>query len=122
MAQRDTFVREASKIFQEYAYDLGEDDISSILSNEAYNYWVELSSINSILTERGRQVLSFMQNNVGKFYNMFTAKDIGEGTGLPTRTAAGSTKGLIENGYVTSYSNSPVIYSLTDKGLDSRFE
>lgn len=46
----------------------------------------------------------------------FKAKDIAEGTALPSRKASGAMRKLVNDGYVEKWGNSPVNYALTEQG------
>lgn len=57
-----------------------------------------------------------MQENMGE--NKFKSKDIGERLGISGRSVSGSIRSLIALGYVEKISNEPVVYALTDAGMN----
>ena len=71
---------------------------------------------NSDLTENGMKVLKYMQLNFEKHNNLFTARSIGEGLFLSSRSIAGTMRKLINDGYAEKTGNNPVYYSLTEEG------
>lgn len=87
------------------------------LSEEALEYFNSLKEgkTSGGITEKGQQILDFMQENKDKFDNQFKAADIGEGLGVSGRSVSGSMKKLITDGYVIKLTPSPnVTYGLTD--------
>lgn len=73
-------------------------------------------------TENGKLILSYIQQNKDTFNNLFKAKDIADGIGITSRTVSGAMRKLVTDGYVEKLGESPVTYSLTDKGLSITFE
>lgn len=69
-------------------------------------------------TENGKAVLSFMKENKDMYGNLFKAKDVGEGMGISSKTASGAMRKLVTDGYVEKMGENPVVYSLTDKGVE----
>jgi len=68
------------------------------------------------ITENGKNIIIFMQNNIEKMNNLFKAKDIGEGLFTSSRTISGAMRKLVTDGYVTKFGESPITYSLTEQG------
>jgi len=66
-------------------------------------------------TPIGIQILEFMQQSAAK---SFKAKDIAEGTMLPSRKASGAMRKLVNDGYVEKYGENPVNYMITTKGKE----
>ena len=73
-------------------------------------------------TENGKKILIFMQENKDKYNNLFKAKDIGEGLLISSKGASGSLRKLITDGYAEKVGSEPVIYSLTEKGIEATTE
>lgn len=71
-------------------------------------------------TDNGKLVLTFMQENKDTYNNLFKAKDIGEGLGISSRTASGAMRKLVTDGFVEKMSESPVVYSITQKGIEAK--
>ena len=81
---------------------------------EVYN---ELRGQNNkpLLTESGIQILEYLQ---GCDTNYLKAKDIAEGMDVPSRKISGSMRKLVTDGFVEKTGQNPVIYNLTEKGLN----
>lgn len=67
-----------------------------------------------ILTDNGKQVLLYMREHLD--IPTFKAKDIAEGLFVNSRGVSGSLRKLVTDGFVEKMGESPVIYSLTEKG------
>lgn len=67
------------------------------------------------LTEVGAQLLEYLQTQGDV---RLKAKDISEGMGISSRKIAGAMRKLTTDGFVSKHGQSPVIYSLTDKGKE----
>lgn len=73
--------------------------------------------IKNNFTETGLKILKVMQENQEKYLNIFSAKQIGELLFISPRSASGSMRKLISDGYVKKEKSSErVSYSLTDEG------
>lgn len=66
-------------------------------------------------TEIGVQILEFMQQSTLKSCK---AKEIAEGTVLPSRKVSGAMRKLVNDGYVEKYGENPVNYMITTKGKE----
>ena len=67
-----------------------------------------------ILTDNGKLILGYLQNNP----NMpaVKARDIAEGLFISSRTVSGAIRKLVTDGFVEKIGQDPVIYSITEKG------
>ena len=74
------------------------------------------------MTENGKKLLSWMQENVEKMSNMFTSKEIAEALFTSGRSIAGSMRKLTADGYVEKTGKDPVKYSLTEVGKSYQLE
>ena len=74
------------------------------------------------ITENGIKIIQFMQEYHVKFNNVFSARSIGEGIFSSGRSAAGSMKKLVTDGYVMKEGKDPVMYSLTEAGKSLQFD
>lgn len=74
------------------------------------------------MTENGKNILSWMQENVDKMTNIFTSKEIAEALFTSGRSVAGSMRKLVSDGYVEKIGKDPVQYSLTDMGKDYKLD
>ena len=70
-------------------------------------------------TENGKKVLEYMQQNKELHNNVFNAKEVGEGLNVTSRTASGAMRKLVTDGYIEKIGTNPVIYSLTQKGINT---
>lgn len=66
----------------------------------------------SEITENGKMILTFMQENKIAYNNLFKAKDIADGLGTSSRAVSGSMRKLVKDGYVNKVGKEPVIYEL----------
>ena len=73
-------------------------------------------------TDNGRKILQFMQESKDTFNNLFKAKDIGEQLSISSRTVSGGMRKLVTDGYVEKIGTNPVIYAITEKGVNVAFE
>ena len=69
-----------------------------------------------VITDKGAEILSYIQNNYQNYKNMFSAKVIAEGMGAATKSVSASMRGLVTGGFLEKISDKPVIYSITDAG------
>ena len=74
------------------------------------------------MTENGKKLLSWMQENVGTMTNLFTSKEAAEALFTSGRSIAGSMRKLIADGYVEKTGKDPVKYSLTEAGKSYQLE
>lgn len=74
------------------------------------------------MTENGRKLLSWMQENVDTMTNLFTSKEAAEALFTSGRSIAGSMRKLINDGYVKKIGKDPVQYSLTEVGKNYQFD
>ena len=67
-----------------------------------------------VLTDNGKLILQYMQNNTDR--PTFKARDIAEGLFISSRGVSGSLRKLVNDGFADKIGESPVIYTLTEKG------
>ena len=60
-----------------------------------------------------------MRDNKDQYNNVFKAKEIGEGLGISSRTASGSMRKLVSDGFIEKIGSEPVIYAVTLAGLEA---
>lgn len=113
MSKKDNFIAEVQKFI---------DDGVITFSDDAQTYFEALKTVvekeSPAFTENGKIVLNYMKSNKDNYNNLFKAKDIGEGLAISSRTASGALRKLVSDGYVEKLGESPVVYSLTTKGVD----
>ena len=91
------------------------------------NYFFEDFKNNKIknsgaMTENGKKLLSWMQENVDTMTNLFTSKEAAEALFTSGRSIAGSMRKLVNDGYVEKTGKDPVQYSLTEAGKNYQFD
>ena len=74
------------------------------------------------MTENGKKLLSWMQENVDSMTNLFTSKEAAEALFTSGRSIAGSMRKLVNDGYVEKTGKNPVQYSLTEAGKNYQFD
>lgn len=74
------------------------------------------------MTENGKKLLSWMQENVDTMTNLFTSKEAAEALFTSGRSIAGSMRKLVNDGYVEKTGKDPVQYSLTEAGKNYQFD
>ena len=116
MTKREKFIQCVQKeIFDRagvYIEIYNDGDWEDIVS-----YWNEFNKTDKSkntgeITELGQKILQFMQT----CENAMTAKEIGEGLFMSSRSVSGAMRKLITCGYVVRQNVNPVMYALTDSG------
>lgn len=74
----------------------------------------EVQDEKPVLTDNGKQILMYMQQNTDK--TAFKAREIAEGLFISSRGVSGSLRKLVNDGFADKMSENPVIYTLTEKG------
>jgi len=74
------------------------------------------------MTENGKKLLSWMQDNVDTMTNLFTSKEAAEALFTSGRSIAGSMRKLVNDGYAEKTGKDPVQYSLTEAGKNYQFD
>ena len=67
-----------------------------------------------VLTDSGKRILDYLQKNPDKV--MLKARDIAEDLYISSRGVSGALRKLVSDGFVEKMGESPVIYSITEKG------
>lgn len=67
-----------------------------------------------IMTEKGKMILQYMQDNMTT--HTWKARDIADGLGITSRGVSGSMRKLAADNFVERIGENPIIYMLTDKG------
>ena len=124
MSKKEKFIEEI-EILMEQALSC-QEMIFEGLSSDALDFWNGLNATGDsekpAFTENGKLILKYMQDNKDTYNNLFKAKDIGEGLGISSRTASGAARKLVTDGYIEKVGKDPVVYSLTQKGIETIFE
>lgn len=70
-------------------------------------------------TDNGKAILQYLQEvPVG----MYKARDIAEGMFIASKSVSGAMRKLVTDGYVEKIGKDPVVYTITEKGLNVKFE
>ena len=113
MTNRQKFISEIESLLQESHYE--------IFSDEALAYFEELkngkASVGGI-TEIGSKILLWLQKYTIVGQEFFSAKAIGEGLFISSRSVSGAARKLIVDGYLIKEGKSPVTYALTPQGRE----
>lgn len=67
-----------------------------------------------VLTDNGKQILVYMREHLDT--PMMKARDVAEGLFISPRGVSGAFRKLVSDGFCEKMGESPVIYSLTEKG------
>ena len=109
----DEHAMETEEIFKE-EFSLAVEFFDDFKNNKVKN--------SGDMTENGKKLLSWMQENVDTMTNLFTSKEIAEGLFTSGRSVAGSMRKLVTDDYVEKVGKDPVQYSLTKKGINYKFD
>ena len=116
MSNQELFVKEIEEILNNYNITLSENankyfQILKISKNEKPKF-----------TENGKIILKYLQDNKDTYNNIFSAKSIGEGLLISSKGVSGALRKLVNDGYVDKAGNSPVCYSINQKGIEVNIE
>lgn len=67
-----------------------------------------------MFTDNGKTILKFLQENAD--VKMWKCKDIAGSIGISSRGVSGAIRKLVTDGFVEKMGESPIIYSITEKG------
>ena len=123
MTKKEIFI----KIVQTVIFDSGETfNFSDKELNDALEFFEDLKNNkvknSGAMTENGKKLLSWMQENVDTMTNLFTSKEAAEALFTSGRSIAGSMRKLVNDGYVKKTGKDPVQYSLTEAGKNYQFD
>lgn len=115
MKGKDKFIEEIEKL-------LGRNSIE--LSEQSQKFWEDFKKEkpSQDVTENGLKILRFMQDTKSSYNNAFKAHDIGFGLEISARSVSSSMRKLITNGYVEKSGANPVVYAITDSGIQKALE
>ena len=123
MTKKECFIEFVKELMREANFEDWEKETTLKHWSDALDYWNGLNAGSDDskpqFTANGKLVLGFMQENKDTYNNLFKAKDIGEGLSISSRTASGAMRKLVSDGYVEKVGESPIIYSLTEKGVEA---
>ena len=122
MTKREAFIEIVNYFFEDNDVRF-ENDKNFQLAIAFWNDFKNNKVKNSgAMTENGKKLLSWMQENVDNMTNLFTSKEAAEALFTSGRSIAGSMRKLVSDGYVEKTDKDPVQYSLTEAGKNYRFD
>lgn len=71
------------------------------------------------VTDNGKLIIKFLQEAPAGIYK---AKDIADGLYVSSRNVSGAIRKLVADGFVEKMGESPVLYSITEKGKEFKIE
>lgn len=118
MSKKEKFIHEVIAAID----GLEEKTPEKYFSEDALDFWNGLQVGGGTgkpkFTDNGKLVLTFMKENKDTYKNLFKAKDVGEGLGIASRTASGAMRKLVTDGYIEKVGADPVVYAITQSGID----
>lgn len=101
------FRKRLLNVFSEEEMDIAEKYWQSFIKDEETSVKI---------TENGKKILLFMQENEETMNNVFTSKEIAEAFFTSGRSIAGSMRKLVLDKFVSKEGKDPIRYSLTEAG------
>lgn len=101
------FRKRLLNVFSEEEMDIAEKYWQSFIKDEETSVKI---------TESGKKILLFMQENEETMNNVFTSKEIAEAFFTSGRSIAGSMRKLVLDKFVSKEGKDPIRYSLTEAG------
>lgn len=93
-------------------------------SEGAKTYWDALRTSKEVqkplFTDNGKLILKFLQEH--SEIPIWKSRDIAEGIFISSRSVSGAIRKLVSDGYVEKMGQNPVIYSITEKGMNINLE
>ena len=115
MNKKVMFVKFVEEMISEFNVTLPED---------VAEYWEAFKIVEEkekpLFTDNGKVMLKYLQDHPE--IPMHKAKDIAEGLCVSSRLVSGSMRKLCDDGYVDKVSKDPVVYKITDKGINAIIE
>lgn len=124
MTKKDKFIQNINGFINRNKESFMEQCGSDFEDVMSYFADIQKSKGSVGITEQGKKVLRFMQEQCVAMNNDFTSSAIAQGLFTSGRSIAGSTRKLITDGYVekTTAENDKVHYHLTEFGKNLTFE
>lgn len=73
-----------------------------------------------VVTENGLKILKYLQENPD--VRIWKAKDLADKMGVASRGISGALRKLVNDGYCEKISTNPVVYTITEKGINFKIE
>ena len=84
---------------------------------EAFKTSVDSKSDKPKFTDNGKLILQYMRDNADATQNMFKAREIAEGIFISSKSVSGSMRKLVNDGFVEKIGQDPIIYAITEAGM-----
>ena len=111
MVERLVKLGEATNMFENGEY------ADAMAYFEAFKSSVDTKSDKPKFTDNGKLILQYMRDNVDATQNMFKAREIAEGIFISSKSVSGSMRKLVNDGFVEKIGQDPIIYQLTEAGM-----
>lgn len=80
----------------------------------------EVKEEKPVVTENGLKILTYLHENPD--VRTWKAKDLADKMGIASRGVSGALRKLVNDGYCEKISTDPVVYAITEKGINFNFE
>lgn len=68
------------------------------------------------VTDNGKRILKYLQENPD--FKTWKARDLADKMGVASRGVSGTLRKLVNDGYCEKISTDPVVYTVTEKGMN----
>lgn len=111
MVERLVKLGEATNMFADGEYT------DAMAYFEAFKSSVDSKSDKPKFTDNGKLILQYMRDNAEASQNMFKAREIAEGIFISSKSVSGSMRKLVNDGFVEKIGQDPIIYAITEAGM-----
>lgn len=111
--------------------DWFNENVNMEMPEDIYLYWeafqdeVERRSVQAkekqMFTPTGEKIFTYLQENYS-IEDKWDSAEIAKGLGLTAKNVSGSLRRLVTDGYVKKVCKDPVMYSLTQLGIDTSLD
>jgi len=106
---------------QDFISYVEKNFVTNPMPENLIDYWEKFKGVNGdgekpLFTEHGKQILTYMRNNLDT--KTWKAKDIADGMFVTSRTVSGAIRKLVSDGFVEKVGQDPIIYCITEKGKE----
>ena len=108
MNNKEKFIMAIEKLLEENPNILTEDE------KEFFNT-LKLREEKPLFTKNGKNILIYMKNSNT---SLLTAKEIGVGLNISSRSVSGSLRKLVTDGYAEKVGQNPTSYRITELGKE----
>ena len=131
MTKKELFIEFIENCIRNATFEGWSENYTDPKWNDAIAFWEDFKNDkvknSNNITENGKKLLLWMQENMDKMSNVFTSKEAAEALFTSGRSIAGSMRKLVKDGYVEKtggfdFNNTPVKYSLTEAGKNCQLE